>query len=67
VPAPKSLIKEANESGDAKRKEAAAKLQTRLDEVLISEDHRWSIGKMTPEEAAKRQKQAEEFKARYAK
>jgi hypothetical protein len=65
VPALKELIKEAHESGDAKRITAAEALQIKLDEVLNSDDHKWHLGKMDPEEAARRKQAAEEFKARY--
>jgi len=54
-------------AGDADQAKAAAAraLRARLDEVLESEDHRWYIGRMPPEEAARRKRAAEEFKARY--
>jgi hypothetical protein len=50
---------------DQKKAEAAAALQAKLDEVLSSDDHKWSIGKISPEEKAKRKQAAEEFKKRY--
>jgi hypothetical protein len=50
---------------DPKRAAAAGALKKRLDEVLNSDDHKWYLGRMSPEEAAKRKKAAEEFKARY--
>jgi len=65
VPTLKELIKQAHESGDAERIKAAEALQARLDELLNSDDHKWFLGKMDPEEAARRKKAAEEFKARY--
>jgi hydroxylamine dehydrogenase len=67
VPALRHLIEEGLESGDVQRAEAARALQAKLEEVLNSEDHRWFLGKMDPEEAARRQQAAEEFKARYNK
>ena len=45
--------------------EGAKKLQAKLDEVLNSESHRWYLGKLDPEEAARRKEAAAEFKARY--
>ena len=45
--------------------EAAKKLETKLHEILHSEDHKWYIGKMDPEEAARRKGAAQEFKKRY--
>ncbi len=65
VPALKSLIKEANESGKPERIEAAKALQVKLDEVLNSDDHKWFLGKMDSEEQARRKAAAEEFKERY--
>ncbi len=65
VPALKELIEEAHDSGDAGRIQAAEALQAKLDEVLNSDNHKWFLGKMDPEEAARRKKAAEEFKARY--
>ncbi len=47
--------------------EAAKKLKAKLHEVLHSADHRWYIGAMDPEEAARRKAAAEEFKKRYGK
>jgi formate-dependent nitrite reductase cytochrome c552 subunit len=50
---------------DQKSAAAAAALKKRLDEVLNSDDHKWYLGRMTPEEAARRKKAAEDFKSRY--
>jgi len=47
-----------------KPKEAKA-LRDLLDDILNSDNHKWFLGKMDPEEAAARKKAAEEFKARY--
>ncbi len=38
-----------------------------VDEILSSEDPRWFIGKMDPEEKATRKKAIEEFRKRYVK
>jgi len=65
VPAIKELIKEAHESGKPERIKAAEAVQVKLDEVLNSDDHKWYLGKLDPEEKARRKKAAEEFKARY--
>ncbi len=65
VPALKELIKEAHESDNAGRKEAAEQLRAKLDEVLNSDDHKWFLGKTDPAEAARRKQAADEFKARY--
>lgn len=67
VPELEKLVKQGKASGDATQMAAAKKLQAGLDEVLESEDHKWYLGKMSPEEKAARQKAQEEFKARYGK
>ena len=45
--------------------EAAEILDAKLHEVLQSENHRWFLGKMDPNEAKRRKEAAQEFKARY--
>ncbi len=54
-------------SADAKKAEAAKKLQAKLDELLSSPNHNWYIDKMDPAEKQRRAKAAEEFRTRYAK
>jgi nitrate/TMAO reductase-like tetraheme cytochrome c subunit len=66
VPELRDLMERNLKSTDEKLAKAAEALKTRLDEVLSSDDHKWSIGKLSPEEKAKRQQAAEEFKKRYA-
>jgi len=67
VPELKELIENGKASGDPAKVEAADKLEAKLNEVLESSNHSWFIGKMDPEEAARRKKAREEFKARYKK
>ncbi|MCP3902212.1 MAG: hydroxylamine oxidoreductase [Planctomycetes bacterium] len=67
VPAIRHLVKEAHESGDPERSAAADALAAKLDEVLNSNDHKWVLGKMDPEEAARRKAASDAFKARYKK
>ena len=67
VPELEELIEKGLRSPDDARIQAAKKLEHKLSEVLESDNHRWFLGKMSPEEAAKRKKAAQEFKARYAK
>jgi hydroxylamine dehydrogenase len=64
VPELENLVDEGMKNG--KQKEAQA-LQAKIDAVLNSDDHKWYLDKMGPEEKARRQKAAEEFKARYTK
>jgi hypothetical protein len=65
VPQLEALIAANINSEDSSRKQAAQALQVKLDEILSSENHKWSVGKMDPEEAARRKKAAEDFRARY--
>jgi len=65
VPELEELVHKGLSSSDPEKVTAAKKLEAKLDEVLNSENHRWYIGKLDPEEAARRQKAAAEFKARY--
>jgi hypothetical protein len=66
VPQLREVLEKARKSGDPAKAEAAKKVQAELDQVLNSENHRWFIGKMPPEERAARQKASEEFRKRYA-
>ena len=67
IPELEHLVEEGHGSTDPAKKQAAANLAKVLREVLESEDHKWFLGKMSPEEAARRKKAQEEFQARYAK
>jgi hypothetical protein len=53
-------------SGDTDKVRSAKALQARIDTILNSDSHKWFLGKMDPEEEARRKKAAEQFKARYA-
>lgn len=64
VPQARELAHRAEVAGNAK---AAQAVYAKLDEILNRPEHRWSIGKMTPEEKAARAKAAEEFQKRYAR
>jgi hypothetical protein len=65
VPLLQELVEKHLHGADDAKKAAAAKLKARLDEMLASADHKWFTGGMDAEEAAKRKKATEEFKARY--
>ncbi len=67
IPELKEMIEKGLHSEDAAKKEGAAKLKAELDKVLNSKNHRWCLGKMDPEEKARRKKAADEFKKRYSK
>lgn len=65
IPELEHLIEDGLKSDDEKKKAAAVNLQKTLDDILESENHKWYLGKMSPEEKAKRAKAQAEFKARY--
>jgi hydroxylamine dehydrogenase len=67
VPELQELIEKNKGSSDAAKKAAAEKLHKLLDDVLNNENHRWYLGKMSPEEKARREAQVKEFQKRYAK
>jgi nitrate/TMAO reductase-like tetraheme cytochrome c subunit len=67
VPQLQALIEQFQGNADADKSKAATALKERLDAILNSDDHKWYLGKMDPEEIAKRKKAAAEFKARYEK
>jgi hypothetical protein len=59
------FIREDLDSEDIEKVAAAESLQTTLEEFLNSENHRWYLNKMDPEEQRPRQQQTEEFQERY--
>ncbi|MCH7886070.1 MAG: hydroxylamine oxidoreductase [Planctomycetes bacterium] len=65
VPELEELIEKGKRSSDAARVTAAGALEAKLHEVLESPNHRWYLGKMSPAEAQRRKKAAEEFRSRY--
>ena len=65
VPELRELIEKNLHSDNAEKAEGAKALKVKLDEVLNRPSHRWYLGKLDPEEAARRKKAADEFKARY--
>jgi len=64
VPQLRELIRHGKQNGKSAE---AALLETRLNEILSSDMHKWSLGKMSAGELAARQRAAEEFKKRYAR
>ncbi len=67
VPQLEALIQKNLANSNADKVKAAQALKAKLDEVLASDDHKWYVGKMDAEEAARRKKATEDFKARYEK
>jgi hypothetical protein len=65
IPELKELIKESKEKG-GDFKSGAIEVENKMNEVLNSDMHRWSQGKMPDSEKAARKKASDEFKTRYA-
>jgi hypothetical protein len=65
IPELEELVEKGLHSGDEVKVEAAKRLQSEIATVLGSDDHKWFLGEMDPEELAARKKAAEDFKARY--
>ena len=65
IPELQELVEKGLASDDPDQVAAAEALEAKLEEVLNSDDHKWFLGKMDPEEAEARRRAAEEFKARY--
>ena len=65
VPELRELVEQGLKAESAAQVEAAKKLEAKLHEVLHSDNHKWYIGEMDPEEAARRKRAAQEFKKRY--
>lgn len=62
VPEIKEIIHKAKMSGKAA---ATKELEAELNKVLNSEMHKWYLGKMSPQEVAKRKEAAKKFRQRY--
>ena len=67
IPEIKEVISHNLNSSDHKKTKGAVIVKNELDKMLNSANHQWFIGKLSPEEKAKRKKAQQEFKARYAK
>ncbi len=67
IPELEELVEDNLDSEDPKRVEDAKALEAKINEVLRMEDHKWFIGEMDPEEAARRKAAGEEFRSRYDK
>ena len=62
IPELRELIEEGRKHG---KTTAANQVEEAMNEVLNSEMHKWFLGKMDPEEAAKRKEDFEKFRERY--
>lgn len=67
IPELEELVEKNLHSADAEKVTQAKALKAKIDAVLATDDHKWFINKMDPEEAARRKQAQEEFKGRYKK
>ena len=65
IPELEELVEDGLESDEPETVAAAEALHAKLEEVLMTDDHKWFLGEMDPAEAAARAAAAEEFRARY--
>ena len=65
LPELEELVEAGMHSEDAERVAAAENLQSVIDEVLNSDNHKWYLGLMDPEEKARRDASRKEFTDRY--
>ncbi len=64
IPELEEIVEKNIHSDNPEKVEQAKKLQKKLEEVLKTDDHKWFIDEMDPEEAARRKKAQEEFKGK---
>jgi hydroxylamine dehydrogenase len=64
IPQAQELVRKGMAAGGAKA-EAAKAVGKLIDDTLASDNHRWFLGEMSPEEKAQRAKEREEFTKRY--
>jgi hypothetical protein len=67
VPEIEHLADRGEQSGDADKEAAAKTLRAKLEEVLNSDNHRWYLNKLNPDELQRRKERQEEFQKRYGK
>ncbi len=65
VPELRELVEEGRKSDDPAMKENAEKLSSLLEDTLNSDNHKWFLNKMDPEEQQRREKARQEFIDRY--
>ncbi|MCA9293456.1 MAG: hypothetical protein KDA20_06560 [Phycisphaerales bacterium] len=67
IPQLQELVEANLHDADPARVAAAQALQTKINEALNSDAHKWFLGKIDPVEAARREQAAKDFKERYGK
>jgi len=65
IPQLEELVEKGRASGDPAKVAAADALAAKIEQIMNSDNHKWFLDKMDPEEKARREKEREEFKARY--
>ncbi len=65
IPELEELVHKFKDSEDKDKADAAKALESKLHEVLNTNDHKWYLNKLDPQEAARRKKAAQDFKKRY--
>ena len=67
IPELRELVEHNIHSEDPKKKEAAQGLHELIEQTLNTDNHKWFLNKMDPEEKARREKAVQEFQKRYAR
>ena len=65
IPELEELVERGNKSGDADKQAAAKALAEGIEKTLNSNNHKWFLNKLDPEEIEKRKARQAEFKSRY--
>ena len=65
IPELEELADKGTRSKDPAKKDAAEKLQQKIDALLNTDNHNWYLNKMDPAAAAERQQRLKEFQSRY--
>ena len=65
IPELEELAANGKRSSDPAKKQAAEKLQQKIDALLNTDNHNWYLNKMDPTAAAERQQRLKEFQSRY--
>jgi hypothetical protein len=65
IPELEELAAKGTRSKDQAKKDAAEKLQQKIDALLNTANHNWYLNKMDPAAAAERQQRLKEFQSRY--
>ncbi len=67
IPELRELVEHNLQSADPEKKKAAENLNKLIEDTLNSDNHKWYLNKMDPEEKARRDKAVQEFQKRYSK